>query len=205
MGTRSLWKWFIAVTFAFFLSDLNQSYAQNTPKIVAACAANPTVTTGVAFAVCTFGALAVDEIKTCLSGGDCFGENNELRKLFNTVGPNHDLFGCAGRAAEMVGIRCPDSYGPGQIQVVNKTGGSITFYYSQHGDAVEVNLPPGYIQPLDETWVNYRHNGPPTVGHKLRNGLTYNLVGSPQQPRLVCAHPRLGGGSFINDPADPCS
>ena len=197
--------WLLAFVGMMLLSLPQRSHA-DTKTTVATCAASPTVTTGWGFAVCVGQGLALDEIKTCLTGGDCFGENNELRKLIGTPGPNHDLFGCAGWfQAHVLGNQCPDQFGPGVITINNKTGGHVTFYASQFQDAVTINLPANYTTTPSQTWLNYRHNGPPAVGHRIRNGLTYNLEGSPDRPRLVCAILRVGPGCFINDPADPCN
>lgn len=199
-------KWLLASLVLAHLSLPQQSHG-DTKTTIATCAASPTVATGWAFAVCVGQGLALEEIKNCLNGGDCFGESNELTKLLGTPGPNNDLFGCGGFfRGQLLGQKCPDTFGPGVITINNKTSGQVTFYASQRQDAVPVIVEANTPVKLSQTWLNYRHNGPPVVGHRVRNGLTYNLVGSSNRPQLVCAIPRVGGGgSVLDDPADPCN
>ncbi|MCB1083370.1 MAG: hypothetical protein KDK61_03600, partial [Simkania sp.] len=74
----------LVVTFAALglMSAPQPSYSGDREKeIAASCAASATIDSGASWAVCVGEGLALEEVKKCLTGGDCFGEGNTLRQL----------------------------------------------------------------------------------------------------------------------------
>ena len=202
MRLITLSKWFIAFGVMTLVSVPQQSHSgEREDRIAAACGATAVVdgTTALAAGGCYAQGVILQELETCLTGGEC-------------VGPSNDLLGCNGWLMHNIfGMNCGDATGPGFTTLVNKNPHTIRFFVaSPTGPTATIDIGPNMFWTTPYRFVTYRMNFPNgsndqnrtgVEGKVLHNGSSYRFVGSQSHPGLACEHAR---NSPINDPRDPC-
>lgn len=200
MKLITLSKWFIAFGAMAIVSMPPQSHSgDREERMLAACAVSSGAEVFIG-AGCFVKDVFLEEVKKCLTGGDCLGASN-------------DLVGCNGWLMRKVfRTNCADAVGPGFTTLVNNNPYTIRFYVaSPTGPTDIIDIGPNQFWTTPYVFVTYRMNFPngsnddnryDVEGLVLYNGNSYRFVGSQQEPRLACGKRR---NSAINDPRDPCN
>lgn len=89
------------------ITATHESKAQTGAEAIDYCASAGVVGYS-AFAYCVSGVLTVAEIEKCLTGGDCFGKNNEIRKVLESIDDIRKYGVCGGSGSDLrtIGV-CP--------------------------------------------------------------------------------------------------
>ena len=205
---RDLWRrvW-SNVTFAGAIVALctvlipaRESIADNAASAAVAYCAQETGT-GPAFAYCVGGILTKEELQKCLSGSDCFGKNNEVRKIVDGIrtygicgGPNSALRHLLGHKG-CGSIDCTN--GPfGTVTLINNTGRTVHFTLeSKCGSLTSLSVKNGYSDEFlgghGDQWFNIaiKSDGG-LVQYGLDTGMTYEFKWRGELLDLVDDTPR---------------
>lgn len=185
-GAARSWGWSLLAAVFLMAMPLLAHSGDNETRAVAYCVAQGAVEP-VAFTYCVGSALTAAEIKKCLTGGDCFGESNDLRRaLENTTGINFDhirQYGwCGGpnsAARAIFGSGACGCGGPERsVRIENRT--NQTVYFNVAGscsDSTAHSVPVASTVTLTgggDEWFNVTVSSDGgTVAYGLDIGMTY--------------------------------
>lgn len=160
-----------------------------------------------AFAYCVGTYLTKEEIKKCLTGGDCFGESNDLRKALEQLGINFghiQQYGwCGGpnsTARQIFGNGICGCGGPERKVVIeNNTGGTV--HLGAEGSCnsgITESVPNGSnvtISGEGDEWFNVSVNSNGrTITYGLDPGMRYAFLWQGNQLTITNTTPRFAGG-----------
>lgn len=162
-----------------------------------------------AFVYCVGSYLTTSEIKKCLSGGDCFGESNDLRKALQSLGVNFDDIGrygwCGGpnsEARKIFGNGVCGCGGPERSVKIENTLNQPVGYIARGScsNSTIASIPAGSTLTLSgegDEWFNFAvisHGG--TAEHGLDPGFRYSIEQDGAQVKIHNSTPRFNPYTF---------
>lgn len=186
-----------------FAISLQAHSAENETNAVKYCIASGAVEPE-AFAYCVGSYLTASEIKKCLTGGDCFGESNDIRRALERAGINFNhiqQYGwCGGPnsdARKIFGSDVCGCTGPvRKVKIENSTGQTVSFNaVGSCSDNLSTSVPAGAsvtISGEGDEWFNVSVNSNgSTTEYGLNTGLTYAFQWEDNQLKIFNSTPRF--------------
>lgn len=197
-------RWFMALIWLLlFAVPLTARSGDTETNAVKYCISSGAVEPD-AFVYCVGSYLTTSEIKKCLTGGDCFGESNDLRKALQSLGVNFndiERYGwCSGpnsEARKIFGNDVCGCAGPVRSVKLENTLNEQVGYIAAGSCSSNTmaTIPAGATVTLSgegDEWFNVAlisHGGTPQYG--LNPGFTYSIEREGNQLKIYNSTPRF--------------